>query len=105
MGIPAWTFHCFLIVFCPAGPQVGAEKWTYSAQWKVIWPSARHGTPAAVRFFMITLLIITAGLFAAGFFVEVVSAATAPLGYQDERGFHFGRENSEAEAFEIGNPS
>lgn len=55
---------------------------------------------------MMTLLIITAALFAAGFFVEVVSAATAPLGYQDERGFHFGGENSApADASEIENPS
>jgi hypothetical protein len=55
---------------------------------------------------MMTLLIITAALFAAGFFVEVLSAAAAPLGYQDESGFHLGRENSApAEASEIENPS
>ena len=53
-----------------------------------------------------TLLIISAALLAAGFFVEVVSAAAAPLGYQDEYGFHFGREESAlAEKFEIENPS
>ena len=53
-----------------------------------------------------TLLIISAALFAGGFFVEVVSAATAPLGYQDEAGFHFDREQStEPSAYEIENPS
>lgn len=55
---------------------------------------------------MMTLLIISAALFAGGFFVEVISAATAPMGYQDEVGFHFGREqNTEASAGEIQNPS
>jgi hypothetical protein len=55
---------------------------------------------------MMTLLIITAALIAAGFFVEVVSATTAPLGYQDENGFHLGREESApAEASDFENPS
>lgn len=53
-----------------------------------------------------TLLIISAALFAGGFFVEVISAATAPMGYQDESGFHYGREQiTEANAGEIQNPS
>lgn len=53
-----------------------------------------------------TLLIMTAALFAGGFFVEVISAATAPMGYQDETGFHFGREqSSETNVGEIENPS
>ncbi len=53
-----------------------------------------------------TLLIISAALFAGGFFVEVISAATAPIGYQDEVGFHFGQEqNPEAGAYEMENPS
>jgi len=56
--------------------------------------------------FMITLLLMTSGMFAACFFVEVFSATTAPLGYQDELGFHFGCEDPAlAEASEIGNPS
>jgi hypothetical protein len=55
---------------------------------------------------MMTFLIIAAALFAAGFFVEIVSAATAPLGYQDDSGFHFGRETAaHADASEIENPS
>jgi hypothetical protein len=73
---------------------------------EAIWPQAGRGTPVAMRSVMMTMLIITAALFAAGFFVEVVSAATAPVGYQDENGFHFGSENSApAEGFEIENPS
>ena len=64
------------------------------------------GTPAALSFDMIMLLIIIAGLFAAGFFVEVVSATTARYGFQDERGFHFGPEYSaKAEGSDIENPS
>ena len=53
-----------------------------------------------------TLLIISAALFAGGFFVEVISAATAPMGYQDEAGFHFGQEQTtEGGVCEIENPS
>lgn len=37
-----------------------------------------------------TVLLIVAALLAGGLFIELVSAATAPLGYQDENGFHFG---------------
>jgi hypothetical protein len=55
---------------------------------------------------MMTLLTITAALFAVGFFAEVAAATTAPLGYQDENGFHFGRENfASVQASESGNPS
>lgn len=54
---------------------------------------------------MITVLIITAALFAGGFFVEVISAATAPMGYQDDEGFHFGREISPRSDWDNQNPS
>jgi hypothetical protein len=55
---------------------------------------------------MMTLLILFAALLAGGFFVEVFSAATAPLGYQDEKGFHFGPEQfTETNAGGMQNPS
>jgi hypothetical protein len=38
--------------------------------------------------------------------VEAFAAASAPLGYQDEKGFHFGAEaKSNAEDLQSGNPS
>ncbi len=55
---------------------------------------------------MMSLLIIVAALFAAGLFIELVSAASAPLGYQDETGFHFGREHTDSvDPRESENPS
>ncbi len=46
------------------------------------------------------------GLVAAGLMVEVYAAATAPLGYQDESGFHFGTEHRQsADLSDLGNPS
>ena len=55
---------------------------------------------------MVSLLIIIAALFAAGLFVELVSAAAAPMGYQDETGFHFGREQGTSpDSREWENPS
>ena len=40
---------------------------------------------------MMTAFCIVLALVAAGFFTELMAAASAPLGYQDESGFHFGR--------------
>ena len=55
---------------------------------------------------MMSLLLILVALFAAGLFVELISAASAPLGYQDEKGFHFGREHAaSADPREWENPS
>jgi hypothetical protein len=45
-------------------------------------------------------------LVAGGVTLELFTVARAPLGYQDERGFHFGNEASEShEGIEPGNPS
>jgi len=43
---------------------------------------------------MMTVLLIVAALLAGGLFIELVSAATAPIGYQDEKGFHFGSDRA-----------
>jgi len=45
-------------------------------------------------------------LVAGGVTVELIAAARAPLGYQDERGFHLGVETGQKpEDFQSGNPS
>jgi hypothetical protein len=55
---------------------------------------------------MMTVICIAFALLAAGLFTEMIAASSAPLGYQDETGFHFGRENLAAHAaFELENPS
>lgn len=43
---------------------------------------------------MMAILNITLALIAAGLVVELFAAATAPLGYQDENGFHVGSEKT-----------
>lgn len=55
---------------------------------------------------MMTTLFILAALVAGGFFTEIIAASHAPLGYQDETGFHFGADNFYARvSSEIENPS
>ena len=45
------------------------------------------------------------GLVAVGLIIGLVAAAVAPLGYQDEAGFHYGRPNGErAEDVPLGMP-
>ncbi len=45
-------------------------------------------------------------LVAGGVTLELFTVARAPMGYQDERGFHFGQESKEnADTIETGNPS
>ena len=41
---------------------------------------------------MMAILNITLALIAAGLVVELFAAATAPMGYQDDNGFHVGPE-------------
>jgi hypothetical protein len=53
---------------------------------------------------MTTLLVLTA-LAAAGLFTELFAASRAPLGYQDEAGFHFGPEFTTTQSLELENPS
>ncbi|TAK91932.1 MAG: hypothetical protein EPO07_19550 [Verrucomicrobia bacterium] len=51
-------------------------------------------------------LMILMGWVGAGVIAELIAALRAPLGYQDETGFHFGqREVRPPEDWEIGNPS
>jgi hypothetical protein len=45
---------------------------------------------------MMAILNISLALIAAGLVVELFAAATAPLGYQDEDGFHLGSEKAGA---------
>jgi hypothetical protein len=57
---------------------------------------------------MMDFVLITVGLVAAGMMVELFAAATAPLGYQDENGFHFGPDNCDIAnpyELELANPS
>jgi hypothetical protein len=55
---------------------------------------------------MMTFLLIVLALAAAGLLTELIAASTAPLGYQDENGFHLGAEHTaETNEFERGNPS
>jgi hypothetical protein len=55
---------------------------------------------------MITVSCILFALLAAVFFLEITTASAAPLGYQDEGGFHFGRPNvTSSVAGELENPS
>ena len=50
----------------------------------------------------LSLLAVIAG----GFTIELFAAARAPLGYQDERGFHLGSETRHsADDSHSGNPS
>lgn len=54
---------------------------------------------------MITVSCIFFAFLAAGFFMEMTTVAGAPLGYQDEKGFHFGRPAVTPMAWELENPS
>jgi len=55
---------------------------------------------------MMAILNITLALVAAGLVVELFAAATAPLGYQDEKGFHLGSEKAAgSDETQSGNPS
>lgn len=53
---------------------------------------------------MMTVITIGAALAAAGFLTELFAANKAPLGYQDDAGFHFGQAHTGAQ-FELENPS
>ena len=55
---------------------------------------------------MMTTLFIFAALAAGGFFTEIIAASHAPLGYQDETGFHFGADQFYGRiSSELDNPS
>jgi hypothetical protein len=51
-------------------------------------------------------VLVVVGLVAAGLMIEVYATATAPLGYQDESGFHFGtKHHKSADLSDLDNPS
>ena len=50
------------------------------------------GIPSAALVGMTTMFLIVLAILAAGFITEMVAVANAPIGYQDEEGFHFGHE-------------
>lgn len=53
---------------------------------------------------MMTTLLIVAALLAGVFFVEMIAVSSAPAGYQDETGFHFGPEETSQVAEEASLP-
>lgn len=59
-----------------------------------------RGTPggtadALVHDMMIAALVVS-GLFVLGFAIGMVAVKTAPVGFQDEKGFHFGPDEAAA---------
>ena len=54
---------------------------------------------------MMTTLFVLTALASAGLFTELLAASHAPLGYQDEAGFHFGPEFTGGHSLELENPS
>jgi hypothetical protein len=53
-----------------------------------------RGTPVAEPRRVIAAIIII-GFVATGLIIGLVATATAPLGYQDETGFHYGQPHGE----------
>ncbi len=66
-----------------------------------------HGIGPAWMGGMMTVFCMVLAFAAAGFFTEMIAASHAPLGYQDENGFHFGQPSAAAHSasFDIENPS
>jgi hypothetical protein len=54
---------------------------------------------------MMDVALSILALVAGGVTLELFAAARAPLGYQDDRGFHFGSEPRTGEEVQRGNPS
>lgn len=56
---------------------------------------------------MMTVFCMVLAFVAAGFFTEMIAVSHAPLGYQDEQGFHFGQPSAATHptCFDIENPS
>jgi hypothetical protein len=67
---------------------------------------SRRGILFAYVFRMMDVALSIFALVAGGVTLELFTVARAPMGYQDERGFHFGQESKEnADTIETGNPS
>ena len=55
---------------------------------------------------MTAVMFSLLGLGGAGLLIEMLACSVAPMGYQDENGFHLGPERAAAsDEFENGNPS
>jgi hypothetical protein len=67
----------------------------------------RDGTTFANHFSMMDVALSIFALVAGGVTLELFTVARAPMGYQDESGFHFGNEakDSAGDAIDTGNPS
>ncbi len=63
----------------------------------------RRGITPAFCHASMTMFCIGFALLAAGIFTEMIASSSAPFGYQDETGFHFGHENAAPTAFELEN--
>ena len=64
------------------------------------------GTWIAYFFLMMDVALSIFALVAGGVTLELFTVARAPMGYQDEGGFHFGNEPKETgDSLETGNPS
>jgi hypothetical protein len=74
---------CFLATLAKSG-QCNRGKSQFSAVFY-------DGIPIAPGMSMMTAMCILGALAAAAFFTEMIALSTAPVGYQDETGFHFGQ--------------
>ena len=85
--------------------RIGAERRILlEFSFGLVWMGS--GISAACLCCMMTAFFIFAALVAAGFFTEIIATNHAPLGYQDEKGFHFGPEfMSGKQSFDLENPS
>ena len=64
------------------------------------------GTRSAFFFRMMDVALSIFALVAGGVTLELFTVARAPMGFQDERGFHLGPEPQEnTDTLETGNPS
>src|SRR6185436_2729430 len=80
------------------------EKWTLvESKLTQIIGKFRRGIAGALQTAMMAILHIALALVAAGLVVELFAAATAPLGFQDDGGFHLGQEASDDS--DSGNPT
>jgi hypothetical protein len=64
-----------------------------------------YGTSTARGTSMMDVALSIMALVAGGVTLELFATSRAPLGYQDESGFHFGPEPRPGEEAQSGNPS
>ena len=64
-----------------------------------------YGISVACLCSMMTTLFIFTAVAAVGLFTEIIAASNAPLGYQDETGFHLGSEFISKQSLDLENPS